>query len=344
MRRGKYLFLIFLSASLLLLNCTYAQKSARSAKDKMPEWVNNPHELYPEDQYIVGVGSGDTRQAAEDDALGNIARVFKSKIKVDRTLIENYLEDEKSGDISGSTQITQRSRVSTKMQLKNAKIDKSYFSPSEGVYYVLAYLDRRETANLYRKDILQNQDKISEYYQKFKQEKNKLHKFAYINKAVALSDMNALLNEKYQILTKGGHVPPEIERSTLIKERNDLLDKITVNFQAIGNPPQEIRDYLQEVIGKVGFKTVEGPADFTIKYSFDINKSNLRRKNIVAFNWKLTVDVLDNINHYSLKTFNIAQRTAAISKGEARARIMRNAKKALNKKFLRLFTQYLTTL
>ncbi len=344
MHRRNYLFFIFLSISLMLLNCTYAQKSAHAAKDQMPSWVNNPHELYPEDEYIVGVGSGDTRQAAEDDAVGNIARVFKSKIKVDRTLIENYLEDEKSGDISGSTQTMQRSRVSTKMQLKNVKIDKSYFSPTDGVYYVLAYLDRRETAGLYRKDILQNQDKISEYYQHFKQEKNKLHKFAYINKAVALSDMNALLNEKFQILTKGGHVPAELERSTLVKERNDLLDKITVNFQPVGNPPQEILDYLHEVIGKVGFKTVQGAADFTIKYSFDLQKSNLQRKNIVAFNWKLTVDVLDNVNHFSLKTFNIAQRAAAISKGEARSRIMRNAKKALNKKFFRLFTQYLTTL
>lgn len=46
--------------------CSYAQKSIKVQKGKeKPEWVNNPYAFYSERQYFVGVGNGDTRDAAE---------------------------------------------------------------------------------------------------------------------------------------------------------------------------------------------------------------------------------------------------------------------------------------
>ncbi len=335
--------IILLALFLSLMNCSWAQKTFPRSEGDLPEWVNNPHRLYPEDQYIVGVGSGDTRQAAEDDAAGAIARVFKSDINVDRTLLENYLDENKGGQYqsSSSSEMLQRTNVKSKMRLKNVKFDKSYFSADEGVYYVLAYLDRRETALLYKKDILQNQKKLADYYQNFKDETNKLHKFAYINRALALSNLNRLLNEKYQILTGGGHVPATIDQSLLVKDRNNLLDHITVNLVPENSASPQIEDYLKEMIGRIGFKISDQPGDFTIKYSFLVKPTQLHRKRIVALNWKLTLDVIDNINQYSLKTINIQKRTAGISKEEARARIFRAAQKALKVKFLRQFNQYL---
>lgn len=343
MKYSYFQWFFYLFLTILVSHCASAQKSAVPKSDQLPDWVTNPMKYYPEDEYIVGVGSGDTRQAAEDDAVGNIARVFQSKINVDRTLIENYLETEgKNGELTASTRMFQRTNVSTRTKLKNIKIDKTYFSSSEGLYYVLAYLNRRETASLYQKDILKNQDKIDEYIQHFRDEPNKLRKYAYITKAIALSEINALINEQYQILTRGGNVTERITKATLVKMRNDLLDRITVNIEPQGNAPQEIEQYLREVIAKTGFKISDRKGDFTIKYAFDIRKSNLKRRRVVAYNWKITVDVYDNLNNVALNTFNVTQRTVAISKEEARAKAMRNAQKALNKKFLKFFMAYIS--
>ena len=70
--------------------CSYAQKSIKVQKGKeKPEWVNNPYAFYSERQYFVGVGNGDTRDAAEKNAIGQIAKIFKTDIQVDETLIES---------------------------------------------------------------------------------------------------------------------------------------------------------------------------------------------------------------------------------------------------------------
>ena len=38
-----------------------------------PEWVDNPKLAYPENLYLVAVGEGDTRQAAENSAAKSSA-------------------------------------------------------------------------------------------------------------------------------------------------------------------------------------------------------------------------------------------------------------------------------
>ncbi|MEJ2055583.1 MAG: LPP20 family lipoprotein, partial [Calditrichaceae bacterium] len=137
-------------------------KSNTSTSSDYPEWINNPNSLYPDSRYIVGVGSGDTRQAAEKNAVGNIAKVFQSVINVDQTLIENYLEVEQNNQNSASfsSQMLSRTSVTSQQDLKNIKIDEVYFSSNDGLYYVLAYLDRAETAQLYEQDIRNNDNKI----------------------------------------------------------------------------------------------------------------------------------------------------------------------------------------
>ena len=56
--------IIFFALLFFLSNCSFAQKTVQLEKGAMPDWVNNPYSAYPEQQYIVGVGSGDTRKDA----------------------------------------------------------------------------------------------------------------------------------------------------------------------------------------------------------------------------------------------------------------------------------------
>jgi hypothetical protein len=309
-----------------------------------PAWINNPHDLYPEDLYIVGVGTGDTKEIAENNALGSISKVFQSKIKVDQTVIENYLEQEKNGNIStsGSSQLINNTNVGSKQNLKNIKIDKTYFSAKEGLYYVLAYLDRKETAAIYRKEISENDLKIDEYHGQYLKSDNKLTKYAYLLKAKTVSDINAILNEQYGIIRgDGSKVAPLITETQLNKELRELTQKITVNLEASKDTPPEVADYVKETVGKFGFKIVSGASDFTFKFSLDLKKTDIGRANTVGFNWKFTLTVQDNINNYSLDTYNMKNRTIAISEEEAKAKIMHKVKKGLTTKFYKQFLNYM---
>jgi len=338
-RSSKLIILILFA---FFTHCTYAQKTVALEKGNMPDWVNNPQALYPEQQYIVGVGSGDTRKAAEYDAAGNIARVFKSKIKVDQTLVENYLESQ--NQLSASSQMLKRTSVNSEQNLKNIKIARAYFSSKQGVYYVLAYLNRAETAVFYRQDIQQNNKKIRQYFTDAQQDKNKLHRYAFLKKALMLKKINQLLNQQYQILTFGKQIPAEVSKNELEKSLMQLKDQITVELIADPGTPPEVRDYLKEMIGRLGFKMVAAPADFTFQYGLDVRETNIRRAHTKALSWKLTLRVKDNMNRSTLKAFNIKKRTVAISAEEARSRMLLKVQNVLMKKFSKQFNFYVMNL
>ncbi len=324
--------------------CSYAQKSPKLQKgDQRPEWVDNPYAFYSQDRYFVGVGSGDTRDAAEKNAIAQIARVFQTKIQVDQTLIETINESLKKNKatLSSESTIQNTIRLQSNIELKNVKINQTYFSEKEGLYYVLATLNRPETAALLKQDFEENNQLIKKYFEDAFHETNKLHQLANINRAVALAQINQLINEQFKILTGGQGLKLAIEESKLFNTAKKIREQILVKIKGEGSYADEINAYLREVIGKLGFSITNEDPDLSFFFTLSLNKTNLQRPGIVAFNWQLSINIEDNVNHITLKTFNLAKRTAAISEGEAQTRILRTIKKELTNRLYKKILDYL---
>ena len=323
--------------------CSYAQKSSRLQKgDQKPDWVDNPYALYSEQQYIVGVGMGDTRAAAEKNAIGQIAKVFKTNVQVDETLIESVFESLKNnkGTISSESAIRNKTRLQSNVELKNVKIDQVYFSEKEGLYYALALLDRAETAALLEQDFKENNQLLKNYFQESQSTANKLHRLANINRALALSQVNSLINEQYKVLTGGSALNPAVNENDLQNAAKQIKEQILVQIKGSGQSADEISAYLREIIGRFGFSMSEQNPDLAINFNLEMQKTNLNRPGIVAYNWHLKIDVRDLVNNATLKTFNINKRTAAISEDEVRARILRNIKQELSGAFYKQLMNY----
>ena len=344
MRIALKIFLILFS--LQLTHCTYAQKNVPLDKgDRIPQWVNAPYDVFPQNQYIVGVGSGDTRDAAEKNAIAEIAKVFQSNIHVDETLVESALEHTKgkTTELTTNSQMLNQTNITSNLELKNIKIDRVYFSEKEGQYYALAVLNRAETALLYRKDFDENDALMQKYFQQAAKESNKLHKLSDLNKAYALFEVNRLINEKYKVLTNGQGLKSSIPENELKQALRQAREAISIQLKAENDTPPEVGDYLKEMIGNLGFKISNKPSDFVLSYRLERTKTNLNRPGIVAFNWQLTIRLSDRINNVTLKTFTVRKRTAAISEGEATARILRLAKMQIQNQFYRQFMDYLNS-
>ena len=341
-----WLKIVLVLFSLQLMHCTYAQKGAALEKgDRMPHWVNAPYDVFSQREYIVGVGSGDTREAAEKNAVAEIAKVFRSNIQVDETLIESALEHSKGGksELSSTSQIFNQTRITSNLELKNVKIARVFFSENDGLYYVLATLNRAQTAELYRKDFIENDRLMKKYFEQAVAESNKLHKLSDLNKAFALFQVNRLINEKYKVLTNGQNLKSSIPENRLHNALRQAREAIGIQLLAEGQTPPQVGDYLKEMIGNLGFTISEKPADFILRYQLVQRKTDLNRPGIVAFNWQLSVQLADRINNVTLKTFTVGKRTAAISQEEAQARILRTVKAALENQFYRQFLDYLNS-
>lgn len=330
--------------TLLLFQCTYSsQKKETSSGDQLPNWVHHPHDSYPQSMYLVGIGTGDTRTAAENNAIGAISKIFQAKVDVDETLLEEYLEDKEG--ISFTSQMLNKTRIGSDQQLKNITIEKSFFYEKEGLYYVLAYLDRLETEELYQSDIENNNQRSLEYFNSYQNADNKLSRYAYLQKAINLQQVNRVLDAQYQIINVSGEtIEPPIPMSELLQERRELLNQIIVNVNVTGEYQQEIKDYINSVIGRIGFKMNDSQPDFKITGSLDLRPTHLNRDDVTGYNWKLTLDVYDTVNQYGLNTFSLKNRTLGISKDQAIAKMMNTIESNLNKEFYQQFTQYLQTL
>ena len=333
----------FLVIFFLFFHCSGLHNQNIQAKDRLPEWVHEPHSSFPESMYLVGIGTGDTRSDAENNAIGSIAKIFQAKVNVDETLLEQYLETNESTQFT--SHMLNKTRVASQQQIKNIKIAESFFYEDEGLYYVLAYLDRMETEELYRTDIESNHAKVTDYYKNFQKSHDKLVQYAFLQKAIDLMHINEILQAQYNIINVTGEaIEPPVSLSELEKQRLALLNRISVVLSVSGDQQQEITTYLKETIGKTGFKIVESDADFSFNSQFELTPADLNRDNITGYNWRLSIEVHDYVNQFTLKTFTLKNRTMGISKDQAIAKIMTSVQKELNNTFYNQFIDYIRKL
>lgn len=340
----KTFFKVFLILMLVQFwQCSYAQKSVKLQKGKeKPEWVDNPYAFYSERQYLVGVGNGDTRDAAEKNAIGQIAKIFKTNIQVDEVLVESVFESFKKnkGTIESESSVKTQTRLQSNIELKNVKIEQVYFSEKEGIYYVLAVLDRAETAALLEQDFNENDQLLKKYFDISQTAANKLHRLSNINKALALAQVNKLINEQYKVLTGGQGLTSVVDENELLNAAKKIKEQIIVQIKGSGTSSDEVAAYLREIIGRFGFTMGDQQADLVVDFNLELNKTNLNRPGIVAYNWHLKIDVFDQNNNVTLNTLNLNKRTAAISEDEVRARILRTIKSELNNSFYKQLMDY----
>ena len=115
-----------------------------------PDWVENPKNVYPDSQYLVAVGEGDTRQAAENSAQAKLARIFEAHIESDERLLDQTHENGKA--FERTTDFTTDINILSSQTLHNIQHAEAW-RDKLGRVHAVAYLDRRETANIYRSKI-----------------------------------------------------------------------------------------------------------------------------------------------------------------------------------------------
>src|SRR3990167_4888246 len=109
-----------------------------------PEWIEGKSKKYPDELYVIGVGYGDNRKAAEDAAYAAIARIFQAEIQSKTREWEKYAQT----DIKGKTQSTrdiqidQLTTVATNKVLEDITIADIWVSESEKLTYALGIMER----------------------------------------------------------------------------------------------------------------------------------------------------------------------------------------------------------
>jgi len=327
---------------LIFMSCAPSMVTAK--KNKIPDWIMNPQTKYKDSYYLSAVGSGDTKKSAEKDAYSNLSKIFQAEIKSDETLVQKF-EETTVGDktsLSAEEKMRNLTQIQSEQTLKNVKVGDSFFDPNSGEYYVIVYLNRSETEDIYHNEIFQNTQKIDQYYAQFETGSSKLDKLKYLSEAIDFAEQNEILNAQLRIISPsnaGVELKQPLEK--LVAERNTFARSIHVIVEGSGEYKEYLDDYLTEVFNDFGFSVYDSPKDadyidFHIESSLSISQIDLDRDEEFV-RWELSITIIDKISNAEAVVYTKSDREGHLNLTEAENRALRSVKKVIQKDFFKFF-------
>ncbi|RKY48757.1 MAG: hypothetical protein DRP86_06150 [Candidatus Neomarinimicrobiota bacterium] len=338
-----YVTTLIILTTLMLVSCA-GSKGTSGSKGK-PIWVDNPAAAYPEKDYLAARGAGDTRQAAEDNASGNLARIFKSEISVDQTTRERYSAFTKLGgsmDETLQTDMDQIVKVLAGETLFNVKFSETY-TDEMGRVHVLAYLDRKETADIYRDKINANYEKIEFLLKDAESASNPVDRYALLNAAHAISTINQAMLEQLNFIHPASHSMltaqyDAINHNSISKKRAEAAKALTFSVNISGDDGR-VASMTSETISRMGFPLVSNNAVVRIVGAISYEDVDLQRENMEFVGWNLNLKVTGPDGSVFVE-LDAKGREGGMSKEAAKRIALREIEKNVGKKLEKQLTEY----
>ncbi|MBI3803955.1 MAG: LPP20 family lipoprotein [Nitrospirae bacterium] len=168
-----------------LIVCLLFSATSLLAAEK-PDWVDGAGAHYPDATYLTGVGSGDTRQKAEDSAYAALARIFRTEVRSTVQEREDFKQAEKTQgvEVDRRVDIQNQTVVSTDKVLEQVRIAERWADPVSQVYYALAVLDRAKSAAALRQQSLDAETEAREWESRAKRATDPMEQARALRKAI----------------------------------------------------------------------------------------------------------------------------------------------------------------
>lgn len=312
---------VYLCLSVVLIS------GCRSFTGGTPAWVENPKSVYPESKYLVAVGDGDTRRAAENAADANLARIFESHIESDERLVDQTRETGKA--FERTTDFTADINILSSQTLYNIQHAEAWLDKT-GRIHAVAYLDRRETAAIYRGKIDEQTSRVRSLLANAGPTDNPLKRYATLRAANRhAAEAQYLLSQLKVIHPRSvPGVTPEYKQSDITKAVAETAKQIRVQIDVDGDDQRRMTSCLEELITRYGF--VAGtPEVLKIDGRVAVNDTGQRTADLVFVRYELAVQVKDTEGNV-LISINEKGREGHVSLTEARVRALRTLENAIN--------------
>ncbi len=313
----------------------------RSFTGKTPDWVRNPKSVYPENQYLVAVGEGDTRRSAENSAAANLSRIFESHIESDERVVDKVSETDK--DFSRTTDLTTDINILSAQTLINIQHAEAW-KDDTGRYHAVAYLDRRDTAAIYRDKVEEQTNRVQALLGYAAHAANPLEKFALLRAAARAASENELLLRQLKVIhppTASASAPP-YSINEIQKTATESAKQIYVQILIEGDEDGRMTNCLQELVTGFGF-VVGKPPVLGMTGRVSIADTGVRTAGLAFFNYNLTVQMQDIAGNV-LTTLAAKGREAVGSPDRARERCYRTMENVVISDGVRRLNTYFDSL
>jgi hypothetical protein len=324
---------------LLVIGCVVMTLSCRPTEMKQDiAPASNVHdsattlEHFPATLYLTSLGTGQTKEAADNEAYRGISKIFGLDISSVTRTTETY---DQQSDLTHTSQEStfdydDTIAVTTHMFIENVTIATSRYDAHTGTYQSLAVLNKREFSAILLSRIQEMDLEISRLKTYISTQPTQYLKFLSLLKIQLMSVKRAALYQKLRIVYANyqQHAPlitlPESERQL----REFALHDFTVNLNFSGSFHQEIEQLFSDALGQHFIYIAQAStaqADLLISGSMNLEdlpdkapESNTPFKTV---KWSFDMKIIDTASDKVIFNESITQKQTHTSYERARDRI-----------------------
>jgi len=298
---------------LLFAGCASAPKTPQAMQNKFLHSIDGAGD-YPREDYLSALGRGDTYDDAKRMAQGNLAKIFKVDVTAKSKTLQKYAEILNADGLKQDESASKESSVETSSNqtLINVKFAGRY-EDDKGKVHTLAYIDRRETAEIYEQRILNNEDDLRVFVEKGRASKDVIEKYSHYRAALAYSKINRSMLEQLQVINpKGGKVNIETySYSKLASAVREMGKRITYVVKIKGDKNDAVKGITERIMYNLDFKGSDKPL-LRLNGSVQFEKENLG-KSTKFYRWTLGLKISRTDQNKTILSFDKVGRDGGLS-------------------------------
>lgn len=320
-----------------------------AAKPRVPDWLSVPSSVYPMETYFNGVGSGETREVAELDAVRNLSAIFGQTVKSKTTASKKMEQAISQGKVVVSSNGNLQQNITSQVDVENiigVDIAEYFYNKSEKKWYAIAVLHKEKAAEIYKSLIKKNDESVRLAQIEAQKDLKSFYGYSEVNFALEIAKENDRLLKNLSVINfdMAEALNKEIVSSQnlqILQKR--IADNITIYLNISGDKNNKTKSAFQNIFSKYGFKTTQDKNvrySMSGKYSSEINKKG----NVFYCIYTLDLDFIDSADSKSLFAINLKGREGSTSEQDAINRTYRVLENNIATEFSKNFDSYINNL
>jgi hypothetical protein len=318
------------------------------ATGERADWVEGSSHKYPSGRYLTGVGIGDERQKAEDNARAEIAKVFYSHIDASTKISQEYLQSVSGTTTSESGRMSVQDilKVSTHKVLSGVRIAEIYHeSKPSNAFFALAVLDREQSMIILKNKINRLDQDIQTQLARAGRVSNQLLKIKELKAALETHLLRQAYDTELVIVNPSGQgINPPVAFVDIKNRLTDILTKeFRIRLEVKGDRAQDLQEALADALTQEGFSLsgANEKANVLIKGSVEIKPLKQTSEQWKYVRWKTAFDLVDLKGDSVFGSISDTGREGHLSLPQAQDRALLKMKKNLLPKVSQEIARYI---
>lgn len=320
-------------------------KASKPSGGKQPDWVSGESFDYPHSDYIVGKGSGSSRDVAKSRAMASLSNTFEAKIKAETTTLADTHSRVVNGkeNYSKDTRLTENISVDTEKVLEGVRIAETWFDKTVQEHHALAVLGRKQAGNNIRQQIGELDQSTQTELSRANSSTDPLLAMAAMNQAYQHQLQRQTLQKTLKVIDlRGSGKPSQWNLADLRGKLENQLLSLKIAGVVQSSEISQLNRLLSGAMSRAGFPAVNGTADFKMVATSTLTDVGMRS----GWYWmrgKITVKLVEAASGKVRGTHTWSFKTSANSKDVAVSRLVSKADKAMKNDMKNIVLEFATS-